>query len=317
MKEFKWFIVILIGMFMIWVTTGGPNNESSKNPFIHQPAPIGQGGTYSKGIFPNTKFLNFFSGSETNNDTNIDDDIDDKVQETLDDLEDSNSSTYKDIVTLKKASAKQKNVDYEYVTIDISPKASGSINITDWKLRSSISGQVVSLGGASYLPRMGGKNDEFPIAAQPGDRIYITTGRSPIGVSFRLNTCTGYLEQFQDFSPSLPRKCPRATDEIPNEYQFGVTPNSFNDQCMDYIEDIGLCKINTQSIPLNMQPQCQEFITKELNYNSCVSNHNNEEGFYKNEWRIFLERDQEIWRATREVIELLDGDNKLIDVITY
>lgn len=321
MGEFKWFFFAFIILFVIWIVGGGPDRASSRDPFIHQPNPIGEGGTYSRDIFPNLNFFPSFvnpSPRESAEDTvNRVGSEAEEIRDALQESESNNASIYKGIATLNRPWYSQNNPDNEYLTIQISTKIQSSINIYGWRLRSSITGNSVELGGATYLPRLGGQNKKFPIAVEPGGKIIVTTGRSPIGVSFRLNRCTGYLEQFQNFSPYLPKKCPRAEDEIPSEYRYGTGPNSFNSECMDFIEQIPLCRINTKDIPLNMQPQCQIFVTRDINYNSCIDKHKNEDGFYINEWRLFLERDYELWRDKREVIELIDAEGKLIDVITY
>ncbi len=349
MGDLKWFLLILIGLFFVWIVTGGPDRESSYDPFIHQPNPIGEGGTYKKRIFPTFSVLDFSlnKNTESSVDSNTEglstnfNNIYTNTSETNTDGTETNTfytnptntnqsgtettlpttnptvSSYEGLVTLNKARASREDVDDEYLIINVSKNATGSINIGGWKIRSTISGNSVTIPYATYLLRLGGENNEFPISAQPGDKIYVSTGSSPIGVSFRINLCTGYLEQFQDFSPSLPRKCPRAEDEIPPEYAFGSGPNAFNSDCIDFIEKISLCKINTKDIPYQMQTQCQEFVTKEINYNACATKHKNESDFYGNEWRLYLKRDVELWREQREVIELVDSNNLVVDVITY
>jgi hypothetical protein len=41
MKELLWIIAAAIGLFIIWLTTGGPERiENKGRPFLEQPAPI-------------------------------------------------------------------------------------------------------------------------------------------------------------------------------------------------------------------------------------------------------------------------------------
>ena len=94
-------------------------------------------------------------------------------------------------------------------------------------------------------------------------------------------------------------------------------PNALNDACIDFIERMRTCTINAKPLPLTMQYECSSFINSEINYQTCVTNHKNEEDFYKSEWRIFLNRDEELWKAKRETIRLLDADGKVIDSLSY
>lgn len=309
-------------MGFVWFFSGGPQRASSKDPFINPPAPLGEGGTYDKKGFweslrggfvrtPTTPQTDVGDGWATidpygsNPDTSSSDESGEK------------EGIYEDVVEIFASSASHTDPNLEYITIRISPSAKKSIVFDEWILRSAVTGVSVPIAKASYLPRLGAVNEEQVVRAEPGATLVVTTGRSPIGSSFRVNKCSGYLAQFQRFSPSIPRQCPLPVDEIPLEYAYGSSPNAFNDQCLDYIERIGICRINTEPLPLSMQPQCQTFVTKDLNYNACISSHSNEEDFYNNEWRIYLKRDSELWKSRRETIELVDPSGTVVDRVSY
>jgi hypothetical protein len=41
MSDFKWFIVALVALWILWAASGGyQNTESRDKPFLRQPAPI-------------------------------------------------------------------------------------------------------------------------------------------------------------------------------------------------------------------------------------------------------------------------------------
>ena len=71
------------------------------------------------------------------------------------------------------------------------------------------------------------------------------------------------------------------------------------------------------SIPPTLSPACQEFIVKTANYDACVERHRTDKNFFKDDWRLYLGRDEELWKEKREVIELRDEDGKLVDVVIY
>jgi len=326
MEDFKWFIGVLVILGVVWFFNGGPERASSRDPFIHQPSPIGEGTTYTtkksfwdflRFPFSNNMVPTSSSSTSTNSQNETSSDKPNAQETTTDNTKDDEVLVYKEFVQLVKSSAGSTNPPYEYVTIKVSSKSPEPIIFDNWMLQSTVTGNKVSIAKATYLPRLGSVNTDYAVKAQPGDTITITTGRSPIGSSFRTNKCIGYLEQFQDFSPSLPSECPRPMAEIPAEYEYGSNPNAFNDACVDFIAKIGTCRINTKDIPYNMQPQCQEFIAQKLNYNACISAHSNEPDFYGKQWRVYLGRDSELWKSKREIIELVDPNGNVIDVVSY
>ncbi len=327
MKEFKWFLGILVLMGFIWFFNGGPERASSRDPFINPPAPLGEGGTYDKKGFWESitgGFNRVPNAPQKETETTIGGWANINPYASITDNDDTSSTdesgepgVYEGLVEIFASSASQTDPDLEYLTIRISNNAKSPIVFNKWVIRSAVTGVSVPIAKASYLPRLGAVNEEQVVRANPGATLIITTGRSPIGSSFRVNKCAGYLSQFQRFSPTIPRQCPRPVNEIPAEYSYGSSPNAFNDSCLDYIERIGICRINTEPLPLSMQPQCQDFITKDLNYNACVSAHSNEEDFYNNEWRIYLKRDSELWKSRRETIELVDPNGIVVDSVSY
>jgi hypothetical protein len=223
------------------------------------------------------------------------------------------NSEYADIVTISSYSrAKKKSVDEERIEIKVKGSTKEKISITNWRLESSVTGKGDSIEGGSYLPYSSQVNFENVIALESGDKAIIITGRSPIGVSFRLNQCTGYFEQFQDFNPSLPRKCPDPVDDLPN---LGV--GDLANACFDFIDRLPRCQIYLKALPGNLGGSCLNYINQKINYNSCVDTHKDDINFYSNEWRIYLERDEELWRDKREIIKLIDHKGRVVDAVSY
>lgn len=317
----KWLVIIFVGLWIVWFFTGGPQRETSQGGIFIEPASHSQNSwkTYSNGF---SLFGNKTSNSENSPDK-------ESIAEQLDDAENelkqirrelekaqeiAGSSVYRDKIILKYGNAKRSDVDEEYLIIKSSRNNEGRIGITNWTIGSVVTGKKITIGKSSYLPYTSRINTQEPIYIYPGDKVYITTGRSPIGTSFRTNICTGYLEQFQNFNPSLKRSCPLPEDE--NDF-VTIGPNAFNDQCIDYIEGLPRCEINTKTLPLTMQNECITYIGREINYNSCVDKHKSDPDFYGSEWRIFLNRGDELWKSKRETIKLLDANGKLVDTVTY
>lgn len=288
-KDLIFLILFLIGLGFVWYYTGGLNRETAKSPFVIPPGSIG-------GISPEPVSEEEIGGSgeAPSNDTSG------LSGQLLGDLI-SFGSIYK---------AKETDPEKEYIEIKFSSKSAGKALLSGLRLRGAYNLDL-PIGEGVYLYWPGIVNNKEPIFLESGGKAIITTGQSPIGYSFRLNKCTGYLEQFQDFIPSLSKDCLYPRDE-----DLPSGPGGLDDKCLDYIDKLPRCEI-VKSIPAYLSSQCQEYISTKINYKSCVDTHRDDPDFYKNEWRIFLGRNDELWKEKRETIELLDKSGGLIKSISY
>ncbi len=223
-----------------------------------------------------------------------------------------NQSQYKGIVTLSNI-ARSVDPNNEYLTIRVVGNNIDKIRVTGWVLKSINSGTQVSIPKATYLYFTGTLNTEDDILLTGGDTLYLVTGISPNGASFKTNKCSGYLNQFQTFIPYLSSDCPRPRDE-----NLSSIPNlMINDACFDYIDSMAQCTIQTQPLPINWSYECTNFIYQKINYPSCVDAHKNDSDFYKKEWRVYLKRSDNLWKNRREKVVLYDNFGKVVDTIQY
>lgn len=200
----------------------------------------------------------------------------------------------------------------EYIEINaVQPNMSGT-DSTYWTLQNS-RGEAAPLGLVSTLPLLGKVNATGPLNIKAKDHLIVSTGRSPIGVSFQLNICMPYLEQFQDFLPPLSGDCPGVYD-IENDTE---AYESLDKSCRTFIRGIPQCTANTRPFPADMTASCKTFIESKMNYNNCVASYKNDRNFYLPEWRIFLGKDKEFWGNTGDTITLFDNKGKLVDVLKY
>ena len=221
-------------------------------------------------------------------------------------------SKYKDIVTLSTVT-RSTNPSKEYITIRVKSTATTTIPVTGWVLKSLSTGTQVSIPKGTYLYFTGMLNVEENIFLTGGDTLYLVTGISPNGASFKTNKCSGYLDQFQTFTPYLRDECPRPKDE-----NLSSIPNLvINDACFDYINSMPQCKIQTKPLPINWSYECTNFIYQKINYPNCVNTHKNDSDFYKKEWRVYLKRSSSIWKTKKETVVLYDNLGKIVDTIKY
>jgi len=200
---------------------------------------------------------------------------------------------------------------YEYILIRASTENKEKVLITGLRLESVASGRGADIPKGVPLFFQNELNQEQPIYLAPGDSAYIVTGRSSLGTSFRLNKCTGFLNQFQTIYPNIPNRCPQ-----PSENDLPVGGTIYNDACRVYINALPSCRVILNP-PTSLSPECVRYVTTEINYTKCLQYHKNDSDFYDPSWRIYLNRTDPLWKTSREVIHLVDGNDKLIDAITY
>lgn len=299
MKDLRAFILIIIILAFVWLFTGGPLRSSSKSGwFLNKP----QQKETQKTKEQTEEILGTSSKSK---------------------IQDSSSSqalptgqagpTGSDFVALKTGRAKETNPDKEYLEIKADKKNNNSVKITGWKLKGRV-GLDIEIGQGTFYYYDSASQPQEDIYLKPGEKAVIITGQSPLGTSFKINKCLGHLEQFHEFVPNLNIRCPALkNEELPSNLNN-------NDQCLDYIDQISACA-TVVSIPYKdssrLSSSCQDYIMENANYKSCSAKHKSDTDFYLPEWRIYLNRSEEMWKKERENIALYDDKNNIVDSVSY
>lgn len=297
-KDLIWVALVLLVLGVIWFLTGGPLRKASwSGPFLNTPLQNNQ--DIVKNQTPGAE-----SGSVSNNSTD-----NGNGSSPNNNTQNSVSIFSSQIRTSSSYSAKETDPNKEYITIEASSRNSAPINISGWALLSQKTNFSIKIPGGTRLPYPGRENDQSAIILKPGDTAIVSTGRSPVGASFLTNICTGYFDKDRVFNPSLSNDCPRASDEA------GAA--SIKDQCYDFLDSVSRCEVPDIPLNLSSQSECQSIVTEKLNYNGCVNSHRNDSDFFSKEWRIFLNRDSELWANRRETIILKDTGDKIVDSVSY
>jgi hypothetical protein len=202
--------------------------------------------------------------------------------------------------------AKETNEDKEYVTVT----AYGNVSTAGWKLVSQKTGRGAPLPQGASIPQSGRVNVLAPIELSAGDTMIVVSGRSPVGVSFRENKCTGYFEERQDFRPPLTQACPTSYEEYDRFYEGD------DDSCLSYLATIPYCSTDTDTSS-NVSSSCEDFAEEYLNYAGCVDAHEDDSDFVSRTWRVYLGQSDELWRKDGETILLLDAENKVVSQLSY
>ena len=200
----------------------------------------------------------------------------------------------------------------EYVQISASGTNQNKILLTGMLLKSRMTGNQANIGEGVNLYYSNTLNQTAPIFLAPGQTAYIITGRSPLGYSFRTNKCIGYLNNYnQNYIVSIHSNCPAIIS-----YPLPARPNAFQDNCLNFLNSISSCQ-TFFSFPSDLSEACKTFITDRANYPRCVADFSNDENFLSDDWRIYLGRDESLWKSQREIIDLLDSQGNVMSTYTY
>lgn len=308
------FFGIIIFLFIVWVATGGPTRPFSfDGPFTTPTA---------SGISTTTSGFHL-SGWGGSNSGSVGGDLA-KAQQGVVDLEQNivsaerfgTPSVYQGLVSIRHSVSpfKSDDPDKEYLTIAVSSRApEAGIAITGWRVYSQAENKSFTIPDGVNLPHTGKVNDEEPIVLAPGQTAIITVGDSPVGMSFRENMCTGYFDQFQDFSPPVSHMCPTPISDF-DRFYLG-DPKKL-DACRAYITTVPRCTVPFDS-PDGLGSDCNAFIDDYLNYNSCTSVHLGDHGFWGSQWRVYAGRNNDFFTKDHDTVKLLDNAGNTVDLLSY
>jgi hypothetical protein len=226
------------------------------------------------------------------------------------------ASLYAGRVDLSIGSVYETDPEREYLTLRANSNNTEAIPISHWYLESYVTDERAVLPNGDRLMTSWRSPASENIVLAPSESAYLITGESPIDASFHENLCTGYLNDERDFYPSLSERCPYPMDEMK---RFGDIKLD-NDKCYDLVERISSCSIPTDELidEANISGACLRFVENTFNYNDCVSLHRYDPYFERDGyWRIYLDERNELWRPEREIIRLMDENDRVIDVIEY
>ncbi len=315
--EFGWFIYGLLGLGFLWFFSGGAEREIAKAGVYLKPlAPIDSGRAYGG------SYLTERSGgsSSTLKLPTAPADVVRTAEEKLSNFFEEAEAVAKihGVSLLSKrvaldgvAGAQISAPHREYIRIVLPYDAESSRTLTGLSVKSGSSGETVAIPDGTELPILGIPYNKSTITLAPGGRAIVSTGRSPIGTSFRINKCTGYLGQFQEYVPELRKDCPYPIDELK---LVGPYEES---SCRDFVSSLPRCATPRTTLPSTLSAACRSFIVEKLTYNSCALRHEGDADFYSREWRVFLGRTTELWKDKQEIMRLLDEKGVTLDALTY
>lgn len=182
--------------------------------------------------------------------------------------------------------------------------AEEAIDVTGWLIKGKRSSQYIPKAVNDYGPL--GTTLESDIVLRKNETVNIYSNESAIGVNFRLNKCTGYLNNNIKFTPTLPNSCPKLDlSEVAN----------FSDECYNYVRTIGRCKLPKTNVQLPQNDYgCRPFLDK-VNYKGCYDAHRADQDFLSKEWRVWT--GYKFLVAEVDQVGLYDKNGLLVDLKKY
>lgn len=234
----------------------------------------------------------------------------------------------------------------EYIVLE--NRGGSPVDITGWRLENGKSAKVYAVGdnevhyasdtaiipqGAKVLSPYG-SSFIGDIILKPGERAVVVTGSpgniSPYSVvSFKENSCTGYLKEYYKFPSGLEKSCIRPAEE--------PGASRFDQACEDFIDRISTChtpKVNTWDAygktidsrgntcegcieGQSFTSVCSSFIKSHYSYPGCLANHQGDANFEGKVWHVYLYKRFEMWVSSHETISLYDSFGRLMAVTSY
>jgi hypothetical protein len=319
-RDLLWVIGIFVVLGFIWFFTGGPNRSSTQKPFIRSPLENKSSVSArpaNSGTSAQTPSRTSGSGGGTP-------------------TGDPTRSIWSGKVNLSLGSARSE-VQPAKEYLRLTSRAQEPVTITGWKLVDSK--QKVAYQAPTVLIPAGVKLHDprsakilQPIVLEPGDQANLITGRMPtlspypIDVSFKVNMCSGYLEDLPSyqFTPPISSRCPTPVKVS------GV--ENLDDDCYTFVKRLKYCHAPVfgsvrdshgelqsgyvDTTP-NLSSQCKDFLKRNYSYTACLDRSRSEHDFYGQTWYIYLNLGYELWGKERETISLYDQSGLLVDQISY
>ena len=162
------------------------------------------------------------------------------------------------------------------------------------------------IGKAKELWRYGGKEKE--VLVENYQRVYLIGTSSPLGSSFRLNKCFGYLKNSFKFFPDFYFLCPKPKLK---EISF-LSP-----LCQEFILNLRNCEIpNWQNFrEIAIDKKCVTYLNQHFNYNGCVKDHYLDDDFLKNTWYLYLGKFS--LNQLHDQIQIFDENKNLVTEFFY
>ena len=208
-------------------------------------------------------------------------------------------------VKVSSTRVRQKNIADEYIYLTNYTKI--PLSITGWTIESEKDKTRYKIPQVYEIPKYAYNQNLVNVNLNPRAYAIVYSGENSLGVGFRTNKCTGYLNEDSDSRPALSKKCPSPDKE---EVQ------GFNLYCQNKINRTPKCG-EPDFNDTKLTNECRAFLRESFGYGACVTANREFYDFFENEWRVYLKRSKSIWNNTQDEIILRDRNGLVVDRRSY
>jgi Lamin Tail Domain len=199
MSDGLFFTLIIVFFFLLWVASGGPTRPISfAGAFI---TPITDENQTQTGYGPQVSLNTKISAAGASVST---------TERSTTGITDTSPYAGDVVLTHFVNGTSSTDPEQEYIGLEVSDAAKQAVTISGWSLRSTVTGtnaiipngvQDLTLGQVSLLP----------ITLKPGNEAYLTTGISPVNVSFEQNTCINDISDASKYTSCVQTNSSQST----------------------------------------------------------------------------------------------------------
>jgi hypothetical protein len=188
MSDGLFYSLVVVFFFILWVAGGGPTKPISfAGAFI---TPITNEGQTQTGYGPQISLNSKISAGGASVSTG---------ERTNTSIPDTSPYAGEVILTHFVNGTNGTDPQQEYISLEVSSGAKQSVTISGWTLKSTVTGNSAKIPDGVAVLKFGTVT-LLPITLAPGNVAALTTGASPVNVSFEQNSCINYISQAQNYT---------------------------------------------------------------------------------------------------------------------
>lgn len=205
-------------------------------------------------------------------------------------------------------------VNYKKDKIIIRNKSKESINVNNWRIKSSKVNFYLSKAVKDVNPNLQTKLEE--IILDPGERLIIFSSKeSPLGFNFKINKCFPYLAELRQELKQLLKNfyfpCQKFNKgelfNLKNEYKL-------SNNCLNILEKISCSGPKFKDWEkIGFDSNCYRFFENNFTYYGCYQNKKNDQDFYLRDWLIFIPIYKNFTNDRYDEIKIYDQNNLLVN----
>jgi hypothetical protein len=217
-------------------------------------------------------------------------------------------SPYYGKVEIDEVQPEEDNFEQDYLVLRSDDRE--IINISGWTIKNKNNESFTIPRAAEKFNGSAAGSQKIDIILNDGDEVIVSARANTVQGNFRVNKCSGYLGETNDFNPELDIDCPETSE---SQYSY------LKKTCREYIDDLNQCEIPdySKNFDVAADSQCTAFLNDNFNYSQCFKKYGQDVDFLTDEWRLFMGKTKDFFDDYEDKITLTDSNGLLVDEYSY